>query len=80
MIVYEFYYLDPIEGFQILGVLPERRKNPARITQKSIMNWGKNFFGNKLDINEILFIEITIDESKGGIFQPTPFFVTQEKI
>ena len=80
MIVYEFYYLDPIEGFQILGVLPERRKNPARITQKSIMNWGKNFFGNKLDINEILFIEVTIDGSKGGIFQSTPFFVTQEKI
>ena len=74
MIVYEFYYLDPIEGFQILGVLPERRKNPARITQKSIMNWGKIFFGNKWDINEIFFVEVTLDENKGGIFQSTPRF------
>ena len=80
MDAYEFYWRDSIKGYQLIGVLPERRRTPARITQKSIMNWGKNFFGNKLDINEILFIEVTIDGSKGGIFQSTPFFVTQEKI
>ena len=76
MKAYEFYSLDPIAGYQLLGVLPERRKNPSRITQKSIMNWGKIFFENKLDINEIFFIEVTLDESKGGIFQSTPPFTT----
>ena len=40
MVAYEFYWLDPKGGFQIIGVLPERRKNPERITQQSIMNWG----------------------------------------
>ena len=80
MKAYEFYSLDPLEGYQILGVLPERRKNPLRITQKSIMNWGKIFFGNKLDINEIFFVEVTLDGNKDGIFQPIPFFGTKEKM
>jgi hypothetical protein len=80
MIVYEFYYLDPIEGCQIFGVLPERRKNPARITQDSVINWGIKYFGNILDINDIFFIQVTIDENKGGIFRPTPFFETKEKM
>ena len=76
MKAYEFYLLDPIAGYQLFGVLPERRKNPASITQKSIMNWGKIFFENKLDINEIFFVEVTLDESKGGIFQSTPPLTT----
>ena len=76
MVAYEFYLLDPIEGYQLLGLLPERRKNPARINRKSIMNWGKIFLGNKLDINEIFFVEVTLDKSKGGIFQSTPPFTT----
>lgn len=32
MEAYEFYWLDPIKGDKLLGVLPERRKNPERIT------------------------------------------------
>jgi len=43
MVAYEFYWLDPIKGYQPIGVLPERRKNPERITQASIVKWGKNF-------------------------------------
>jgi len=38
MVAYEFYWQDPIEGYQHIGTLPERRKNPARITQESVMN------------------------------------------
>jgi hypothetical protein len=41
---YEFYWLDPKGGYQIIGVLPERRKNPARVTHESIMRWGENIF------------------------------------
>lgn len=33
MVACEFYWLDPIEGYQHIGTLPERRKNPTRITQ-----------------------------------------------
>ena len=76
MVAYEFYLIDPIKGHQLFGVLPERRKNPARITQKSIINWARIFLGNKLDIGEIIFVEVTLEESKGGIFQSTPPFTT----
>ena len=43
MEAYEFYWLDPKGGYQIIGVLPERRKNSARVTQESIMRRGKKF-------------------------------------
>jgi len=32
VIAYEFYWLDSIKGYQLIGALPERRKNPSRIT------------------------------------------------
>jgi len=32
MTAYEFYWLDPVKGYQLIGTLPERRKNPSRIT------------------------------------------------
>ena len=34
---YEYYWLDPKGGYQIIGVLSERRKNHARVTQESVM-------------------------------------------
>ena len=42
MVAYEIYWHDPIKGYQLVGRLPERRNNPARITQASIINWGRN--------------------------------------
>jgi hypothetical protein len=30
-ITYEFYWLDPTGRHKIIGVLPERRKNPERV-------------------------------------------------
>jgi hypothetical protein len=44
MVAYEFYWHDSEKGYQLIGVLPERRKNPARINQESVLNWAKNFF------------------------------------
>jgi hypothetical protein len=43
MVTYEIYWHDPIKGYQLIGVLPERRKNAARITEGSIINWGREF-------------------------------------
>jgi hypothetical protein len=45
MIVYKFYLRDAIKGDIFLGTLPERRKNPGRITDESITNWGRKYFG-----------------------------------
>jgi hypothetical protein len=40
MLAYEFYWREPIKEYHYIGTPPERRKNPARITQESVMNWG----------------------------------------
>ncbi len=42
MIAYEFYRRVPLgEEDRLIGVLPERRRKPERITRDSIMNWAK---------------------------------------
>jgi hypothetical protein len=80
MVAYEFYWLEPTGGYQIIGVLPERRKKPERVTQKSIMNWGEKIFGKELDTKDIFFIQVTIDEKTVRIFRPIPFTITQKEI
>jgi hypothetical protein len=41
-IAYEFFRCVPCgEEDRLIGVLPERRKDPQRITHNSIMNWEK---------------------------------------
>ena len=70
MVAYEFYWGNPTNGYQLIGTLPERRKNPLRITQVSIMNWGINIFDKKLDVKKIFFIQVTIDENTGRVFRP----------
>jgi hypothetical protein len=44
MIAYEFYrrVSNREEEDRFIGVLPERRKDPQRITDQSIMNWVKS--------------------------------------
>jgi hypothetical protein len=71
MVAYEFYWLDPIKGYQLVGVLPERRKNQARITQTSVINWAEKYFGKKLGIKDIFFIQVTIDENTGRTYRTT---------
>jgi hypothetical protein len=78
MIAYEFYWLDPQGGYQIIGVLPERRKDSNRITQKSVMSWAEIFFGDNLDAKDIYFIQVTINEYTGMILRPTPALVQQK--
>ncbi len=73
MVAYEFYWLDSEGGCQIIGVLPERRKHPKRLTRESIMNWGEKFFSKNMNTKNIFFIQVTIDDATGRVFRPTPF-------
>jgi len=57
MLTYEFYLNDDLEMFHLLGILYERRKDPIRISYKSIMNWGKLIVGHYIDIEDMYFIE-----------------------
>jgi hypothetical protein len=60
VVAYEFHFRDEVEEFHLIGILPERRKDPLRITQESIMNWGKMIAGDDVDVNNIFFIKIGI--------------------
>ena len=61
MVAYELYWLNPIGKYDLIGVLPERRKNPMRITKDSITNWGKMLLGDAVDSKNIFFKLLTID-------------------
>jgi hypothetical protein len=60
MVAYEFYWRQE-NGDKLIGILPERRKDPARITPESIMNWGR-ILGDSagIDANSIYFIQIEV--------------------
>ncbi len=61
MMVYEFYWRDDIEDAHLLGILPERRKEPTRITDESIMNWVKKVIGDDIRVNDIFFCKVNIE-------------------
>jgi len=75
MVAYEFYWLDSKGKCEVIGVLPERRRHPERLTKESVTHWGEKFFGNNLNIKDIFFIQVTIDEKTGRIFRPTPLSI-----
>jgi hypothetical protein len=60
MVAYEFYWRDEKGRDNFVGVLPERRKTPERITQESIMNWGRTLIGNDREVKDVSFIQIEI--------------------
>ena len=80
MIAYEFYLRDPVKGDELVGILPERRKDPATITQESVLLWGKTVLGNSSSNQDIHVIKIQINQDGENIFPPAPFSITQQKI
>jgi hypothetical protein len=78
MVVYEFYLCDQIKGYELIGILPERRKHPERVTQKSVMGWVEKVFGDHVSTRDIYFMQVTINEYTGRIFRATPAFIKQK--
>ncbi len=64
MIVYKFYLRDSKNGDIFLGTLPERRRNPKRITDESIINWGIRYFGVNGNGEKIFFVKTILEESE----------------
>jgi hypothetical protein len=58
---YEFYCRDEIGKEHIIGILPERRKNPERITEESILNWGRKIIGSHPDVKNIYFVQVKMN-------------------
>jgi len=67
MLVYELYTFDKEKGYELIGVLPERRKNQTRITKESVIRWGRMLLGNDVDSKDILFKPVAIESLEDGI-------------
>jgi hypothetical protein len=62
MVVYKFYFRDEIGRDLFMGTLKERRKDPERITEESILNWGRIMIGDKTEVGNFYFYISEIDE------------------
>ena len=62
LVAYEFYIPDSDKGPQLIGILPERRRDPRRITKESIMKWGEKVIEDLTDTKDLFFVRVTIDD------------------
>jgi len=60
MVAYEFYLRDETREEHFIGILPERRKKPERITKESILNWGWDIIGDHSNVKNIYFVRLEI--------------------
>jgi hypothetical protein len=58
MVAYEFYWRDETGKEHFIGILPERREKPKRITEDSVLNWGWKAIGDNSDVRDIYFIKV----------------------
>ena len=71
MIVYRFYLWDVIKGYELFGKLPERRRDPERITEDSIINLGKTNYGKNVRAEHIFFVRVDFEEGEKEDFRIT---------
>ncbi len=60
---YEIYRRVGNEPDLFVGTLPERRKDPARITEDSIMNWARSLYSQMSEEEfrkDIYFVQVAI--------------------
>ena len=70
IIAYDFCFRNALSGYQFLGILPERRKDPRRITNGSIKKLGRKIIGRATDSKELSFTQVTIDRDTDRIIRP----------
>ncbi len=68
MISYELFAFDEKNGYEFIGILPERRKDPKRITDESVVNWGRMVLGDRSEGKKILFNRVAMEDVTGGTF------------
>jgi hypothetical protein len=74
MVAYELYLHDGIKGYELIGILPERRKDPNRITKESVLKWGRMVLGNGANKKNIIIKQMRIDDTTGQIFEVNMHF------
>jgi len=73
IIAYEFYFRDPIKGYQLVGILPEKRKDPKRTNTNSIRKLGKTILGKSRDSKDLFFTKVMLDTDTGRIIHSNDF-------
>jgi len=51
MVAYEFYWRDEIGRDHLIGLVPERRRKPDRITPESVSRWVRTFLDDIADFD-----------------------------
>ena len=60
MVAYEFYWRDETGKEHFIGILPERREKPERITEESVLNWAWKIIGDNSNVKDIYFVKIDV--------------------
>ncbi len=60
MVAYQFYWNDEAGKEHLIGVLPERRKDPERISNQLIMNWVRGILGESAHFEKIHFVKVNV--------------------
>jgi len=68
MEAYEIYWHDKNGEDHFIGILPERRKNPERITLESVLDWGRKVVGDDTEVKDIFFTKVTLEENMDQTF------------
>jgi len=76
MVAYEFYLNDSEGNKSLLGILPERRKDPKRITQESILGWGRMLLYDTADGRRLFIERVAMNEYTGKFFRFAPSLKT----
>jgi len=74
MVAYEFYLNDSEGNKTLVGILPERRKDPKRITNESVLKWGRMVLGDSVDNKDIIIKQVTIDDITHQVFDVNVHF------
>jgi len=72
MLGYKLYLLDETKGYELIAVLPERRKKAKRIKEESVINWGRTLLGNNRKGKDIFFERVTINNIRERILWINP--------
>jgi hypothetical protein len=63
MIAYEFYWVDKRGESHFFAILPERRKNPERISERSVMRWGKMILSGSRLLRYFYFVKVEVPQN-----------------
>ena len=61
MVVYKFYLRDEMKGIGYVGIFPERRKDSKRITNRSVIDYGRINLGLNLKFEDIFYKVIFLE-------------------